>query len=89
MNFEFGNELMILRGDTIECPSKKAYVLLSEVENFMENRQKRAVGVRGDTNMPCFMWEDDHYVHIGCLKEMKDVFQEKYAQLILNLNRCQ
>lgn len=83
---KFGGEEMIVEDTFISCPSKNAVADLNLIEAFMADRRKRICGKRTDTDEICYIWEDHVYVHIGCLKELKDSFQEKYIQLIKDLN---
>lgn len=78
----FDNQLLVVSGDTIECPAKKTVVLLSMIQEFMVHRRKMVVGIRGDTMEPCTIHEDDHFIHVGCLKELKSDFQQKFIQLL-------
>lgn len=83
----FDNEILEITETRIECRAKQTVVLIEEVKTFMVDKVKRIVGIRGDTKEPCHMWEDDHYVHVGCLKEAKESFQEKFVQLISYTNQ--
>lgn len=88
MTFDFGGEAVIASGSTLECPAKKTIVLFSKIQEFMLDRsQKMVVGIRGDTNEPCRMWQDSHFVHIGCLKETITQFDRKFIEVTKLLNR--
>lgn len=75
----------------IDCPDKKTRVLLHLLEEFMKTKAKMIVGFSTDPQIPedrfhLWAWEDDSFIHLGCLKETKDSFQHKYIQLIKHLN---
>jgi len=86
MHIEYDGEPMIITGDSVHCPGKKAWASLEQIKRFVFEdraiqRKKRVVGTNED-NKPLIMWDDGTYVHIGCLKETSESFQQKFFQVL-------
>lgn len=81
----FDGEPFVLEGNVITCPTKETYLLLDEIEKFALSGLKRIVGMNGTTKRPCYIWRDNYYVHIDCLKETISSFNEKLEKLKLQI----
>lgn len=86
--FLFGGEKMFYDPsiEVITCPKKNSLAYINKIEEWMQgDRVEKATVGWGTLNGPeeaLEIWEDDHYIHLGCLKESKDNFQKKYLELI-------
>lgn len=81
--------LAISEKGIITCENKHAVASAHRIVDFMqdESRNKKRIGYREDTMEALYIWEDEAHIHVGCLKEEKHSFQEKFVELIKHLNQ--